>query len=379
MNSVERHELRYQRRKAKRVQKRLEFENSLGAYEDIFSFENLYDAFYLCRRGVRWKASIQNYERRLPSNSYKLYEELANETWVSKGFTKFYISERGKLRKIQSVHISERCIQRVFCDKYLVPLLSRSIIYDNGASMQGKGIDFALNRLKKHLNDNYKLTHSNDGYILLFDFSNYFGNISHEVLYKIIDPIISNPKLRRLFHQLIDAFDEGVGLGSQVSQISAIYFANEIDHTFKDKMGIKGYARYMDDGYIISNNLSVIKRCKEVLIDLCSKLYITMNDKKIRVCKISKGFIFLKKRFLLKPNGKLIIRLPKQSYKSEKRRLHRMYEKGLPYSISNKSYRSWRGNASKYNGFNKSVKSVDDCFNKLWIEPFICGEVRRIS
>ena len=45
INSKERHEARYQRRKAKRDKKKKEFIESLGTYEEIFSFENLYESF----------------------------------------------------------------------------------------------------------------------------------------------------------------------------------------------------------------------------------------------------------------------------------------------------------------------------------------------
>lgn len=208
MNSQERKEARYQRRKAEREAKRKNFTDGLGTFDDIFTFVNLYDAFHICKKGVRWKASIQAYETNLPVNSYDLYRRLKAGTWKTKGFTKFHLSERGKVRLIQSVHISERCIQRTLCDKYLVPLLSRSLIYDNGASLKGKGMRFAIDRIRKHLKDHQR-EHGDAGYILLYDFTNYFGNISHEKLFEMIDPKITDDKIRALTHQLINAFDEG--------------------------------------------------------------------------------------------------------------------------------------------------------------------------
>jgi len=59
---------------------------------------------------------------------------------------------------------------------------------------------------------------------------------------------------------LIYAFgNKGLGLGSQVSQISAVFYPNSVDHFIKDKLGIKTYGRYMDDGYIIHNNIKELK------------------------------------------------------------------------------------------------------------------------
>lgn len=371
MNSNERHELRYQRRKAKRNIKEMDLIKSLGSFEDVFSYDNLYNAFSLCKKGVRWKSSIQSYEINLPINTYEIWNKLDKGIWKSKGFTRFTLSERGKTRLIQSVHISERCIQRVLCDKYLVPILQRSLIYDNAANIQGKGTQFALDRLKTHLK-NYYNRHGNNGYILLFDFTNYFGNISHELLYKIIDKKIKDEKILKLYHQLIDAFDVGIGLGSQVSQISAVFFANQIDHVFKEREHIKEYARFMDDGYIICNDLKQLNIYKKILYEECKKLGIVINERKIKICKLSHGFTFLKRKFILTNCGTVIIRLSKKTFKAVKRRLKKMKEKQLPFKEIETSYKSWRGSCKHFKS-KRSVMSIDKYYNRLFIEPFIKG------
>lgn len=371
MNSTERKEARYQRRKAAREAKCKSFTDELGTFEDIFSFINLYNAFHICKKGVRWKASIQAYETNLPVNSYDLYRRLKAGTWKSKGFTKFKLSERGKVRLIQSVHISERCIQRTLCDMYLVPLLSRSLIYDNGASLKGKGMRFAIDRIRKHLRQHQR-EHGDEGYILLYDFTNYFGNISHEKLYGMIDSKITDDRIRILFHQLIDAFDEGLGLGSQVSQICAVYFANRLDHTFKDKLGICKYARYMDDGYIISHDIEFLHDCERTLFDLCKELDIKISPKKIRICKLTHGFTFLKKRFRLR-KGKIEMKISRSSFKAVRRRLKKMKEKNLPPRDIWNSYNSWRGTLKDYDNF-YMVKRMDEYYNHLFLEDFMKGD-----
>ena len=85
MTSLERKEKRYQRRKAKRNIKKQEFIGSLGSFDDVFSFENLYYSFYLCRKGVRWKASVQGFEANLGVNIYNLLNQLHNDKWKTKG------------------------------------------------------------------------------------------------------------------------------------------------------------------------------------------------------------------------------------------------------------------------------------------------------
>ena len=142
MTSEERREARYQRRKAKREEQKKK--RSLMTYEEVFSFDNLYNAFNNCKQGVMWKTSVQGYAAGHLAKAYRTHRQLMDGTYKSKGFVDFDIMERGKPRHIRSVHISERVVQRCLCDHYLVPVLSSTFIYDNGASLKGKGIHFSL-------------------------------------------------------------------------------------------------------------------------------------------------------------------------------------------------------------------------------------------
>jgi hypothetical protein len=57
---------------------------------------------------------------------------------VQSAFVEFDLSEQGKTRHIKSVHISERVVQKYLCGNALVPVLSRSLIHDNRASVKTK-------------------------------------------------------------------------------------------------------------------------------------------------------------------------------------------------------------------------------------------------
>lgn len=375
MTSQDRRENRYQRRKAEREQKKQEFHDSLPGYEEVFSYENLYNAFYKCKQGVMWKASIQAYQVRLPINTYEIYSQLMDGTYKSRGFVVFGIHERGKARTIKSVHISERCIQRCLCDHYLVPLLSHNLIYDNGASLKNKGTDFSIRRLKEQLEYHY-LKYGLSGYIVLFDFRNYFGNIDHEVLYKIIDEKIQDKRIKKLYHQFIDAFgDVGLGLGSQVCQISAITFANKLDHAFKDQFQKKGYGRYMDDGYAIAKDLDEAKMFVETLYKICEELKIQINPNKIKIIKLTRGFTFLKKRFSIQ-HGKVVIKPLNKAFKKTRLRLNKfetMLEEGtMTYKHLEGCYKSWRGSIKQYQ-CGEQLRRCDELFNEKFIRRWQYG------
>ena len=240
MNSNERHEARYRRRVSKRLAKKNAKLSQIGGYDDVFSYEKLYEAFYLCEKGVRWKSSVQKYEATLPITIFDIYKTMRDRKFKPMGFLEFDIHERGKLRHIRALNIAERVIQRTLCDNYLSPLLNHKLIYDNGASIRGKGIDFSLKRLKCHLSRYYRKYHTNEGYVLQYDFSSYFDNINHEILLKQLEPLIPDKEIFNVVRQMIRCFgDKGLGLGSQVSQVAAIFYPTLLDRYIKEKLNKK--------------------------------------------------------------------------------------------------------------------------------------------
>ncbi|MDR0403590.1 MAG: hypothetical protein LBH35_08400 [Treponema sp.] len=203
MTSAERHATRYERRKARREAKRNE---SLKPYDDfsqITGADNLYTSFKRSRRGVAWKESVQRYEANALRNIAETRRKLLAGENIQSGFVEFDLRERGKIRHIKSVHISERVVQKCLCDYALVPLLSRPLIYDNGASMKGKGVLFALRRLIVHLSRFYRANgFSNNGYALLVDFKRFFDNVRHDILFGLLDRHVADPRLRELTRRL---------------------------------------------------------------------------------------------------------------------------------------------------------------------------------
>ena len=172
MTSLERrHEKRYQRRKAMRDAKKQQRYTANDHYENIISYRSLYNANRQSMKSVSWKASVQRYQMNLLRNIHDTHRDLADGKDITKGFVEFNTIERGKIRHIRSVHYSERVVQRSTSDNALVPMLARSLIYDNGACIKGKGVDRSLDRMDIHLRQFYRDNgHSNEGYAVLFDF-----------------------------------------------------------------------------------------------------------------------------------------------------------------------------------------------------------------
>ncbi len=383
MNSVERHEKRYQRRKTKRELKRKEFAEKHTEFDDVLGFKALVNSFGKCKNKVMWKASVQAYRANLLTNSADSAQKLRDGTWKSRGFKEFDIIERGKRRHIQSVHISERCIQRALCDNCLVPILSRNLIYDNGACLKEKGTDFALDRFTGHLRSHIR-EYGVTGGIYFFDFSNYFGNIQNDLLVTKVKNQVKDEKIMDIYKKFVYAFGEiGLGLGSQISQISAIFYPNEVDHYMKDRLRINGYGRYMDDGYIICNDIEKLKQFVEFFEGKCIESGIKLNRKKCRIIKIHKSFSFLKVRFFIAKTGKIVRRISRAAVKKERHRIRKF--RGLLRSGKMtlehicKSFYSWLCSQKRGHSYHIRMNMID-YFNSIYQKEgahFVQTEMRR--
>lgn len=369
MNSKERHEARYQRRKMKRLLHKRQKEAKNGDFGKVFTFDNLYTAFRKCCLGVGWKASTQRFKANALQNVNDIYRSLHNGTYKSRGFYEFDIVERGKERHIKSVHISERVVQRCLCDNALVPMFSRSFIYDNGACMANKGIDFAVRRLTCHL-QRYFRKHGTDGYALVFDFSKYFDNIAHEPLKATVSKTFSDPRIVQLVNGFIDDFGKvGLGLGSQISQVSALMYPNKLDHYIKEELRIQAYGRYMDDGYLVHESKEHLQYCLQEIRRLCAELGIKLNEKKTQIVKLSRGLNFLKRRFILTETGKVIVKPARKGITKMRRKL-RTFKRWL---VAGKmkmedirtSYTSWKGHMKQCNAY-RTILSTDALFDSLF-------------
>lgn len=342
-------------------------------YEKLLDLNNLHEAFYNCQRAVNWKASVQKYECNELYNISHLRRALANHSYKQKPFYEFTINERGKTRHIKSLHISDRVLQRALCDYVLEPVVKNYLIYDNGASIKGKGIEFTRRRLKVHLQRYYK-NHGANGYVLLIDFSKYFDNINHDELLRLLNERINDAEVRELLKYLLSTFDKnqngkGVGIGSQISQIAGIMYPLEIDNFCKIVRGCKYYGRYMDDTYIIHNDKEYLKKLLSEIKEKCNKLGIVINEKKTQIIKLKIGFTFLKMRYLLTESGKIKVIPCRKTIARERQKLKKLKTKlnaGLITKEEIKEqYKSWRGHIIKYNSY-KSVTNTDVLYKSLF-------------
>lgn len=354
----------------RRIQHHRNLHPGADNYDAVFSFGNLWTSYRNCRKNVGWKGSVQRYKFAAPIRVIQTYRKLMQGKYKCVTPHEWDTWERGKKRHIKSVPIGERVMQRCLADNCLIPLMTPTFIYDNGACMRYKGYHFAMRRLECHLQRHYR-KHGNEGYILLFDFSKFYENIDHNLLRFLIGKHIFDPRIHRTIDQILATFGpSGLGLGSQISQILALAADSPLDHAIKQEMGIEGYGRYNDDGYLIHHSKEYLQSCLERIQAICQRLHIKLNLRKTQIVKLSHGFKYLKSRIYMTATGKIIKKIPRKSITTERQKLKalkiKLAEGTIDFPHIAMQFQSWMSYASQFNSWH-TRQNMDKLFFQLYI------------
>lgn len=362
-------------------------------YHPIVDANNLYDAFYKSRKGSHWKAQVQRYRWDVLGKTRKLQKELENFQYRKPGdydlspYSEFFVNERGKVRAITALSIRDRVVKHVLNDNFLLPHIRPYLIYDNGASLQRKGVAFTRKRLLSHLRRFYQ-EHGNNGYVLLMDFSGYYDNIDHYKAMEIINKYETDELARRLVWQAYDSYKvdisdyevngkfnmveyrhknpqkrgekflrKSLSVGDQTSQITAVLYPTPIDNLIKIVLGIKYYARYMDDLYVLLPNIKAAEFVKEQISKKANELNIFINDKKTKIISLKHTFMFLQFKYKLLDNGFVLTRINPKTVTRMKRKLKKLARLGIS---TDNLIKSWLGSYQKYMS-KRQVMKIASC------------------
>lgn len=376
MNSDERRKARRARRDAKRAANRTKRCAAL-TISNAARLDNIHEAARDAAKGVRWKASVQRYMIHSLRNSLYARRDLLAGNDIRKGFVRFHDIERGKDRAIAAPRFSERVIQKAVTRAVMAPAVWPTLTPGCAANMRGRGTDYALMRLKGQLAEHYR-RHGAEGYVLLMDFSDYFGTIDHGTALDLVRRTLTDPAAVEFMRLQIEANGRiGLGLGSEPNQALAVAIPSPLDHLGERWRGIEASGRYMDDSYFIALDKETLWRFLDAARALCSSLGITINERKTRVVKLTRGFTFLKKRFRFTESGRIVVTPIPKSLARERRKLRthaRMVAEGsMTLEQAYVSYMSFRGSLERKRGdgmprFRMDVHWIVRDFDRLFAE-----------
>ncbi len=368
---------------------------------DISDGNVLYAGFWKAQQNVNWKAQVQRFEMNLLTELASLQHDLRNQQYTFSPETHFLMRTRGRVRPITSEHIRDRVSKHALCDEVLAPAVAKMLIHDNGASRVGKGISFTRARLLAHL-QRYYLKHGNDGYILLMDFTKYYDNLLHSIIYEMFEPLVDDPIAWYLFklcisrstldvsymtdeeyaccldtlfnyvdYQLKDQalftgekyMEKHLNIGDQVAQIVGITYPTRFDTYIKIVRSVKGYSRYMDDSYAIDQSKMFLEDLLGGAIEQAATLGITLNRKKTRIVKLSDYWRFLKIQYSLTETGRVVKKINPERLTVMRRRMKLVYKKMTPLAFTN-WYNSWYQNHYRLMS-KKQRENMNTLFNEL--------------
>lgn len=362
-------------------------ENKVNTYRDAAAYERcgyqreihdgnaLYDAFLKSKRGSDWKPRVQKFEMLYLLYLGEIQEQLRAETYQLLPASSFALRERGKTRIVTGEQIQDRIVKHALCDEVIAQSIQKHLIYDNGASQKGKGVAFTRRRLEAHLHKFYMQHGSNDGSILLFDFSKYYDNLLHSKLREIFAQYVKDESALRLIGKILagsrvdvsymdDAeyarcmetlfnsleyaaidkslltgekfMDKHLSIGDQLAQEAGIVYPVRIDNYIKIVRGVKFYGRYADDGYVIHESRGFLLDLLNGIRGEAKKLGITINERKTRICRLSELWRFLQIQYSLTDTGRVIHKINPRRLTAMRRKM-----KKLAGILSEKEFENW--------------------------------------
>ena len=290
--------------------------------EDAIGYDALLESAQACFKNVLWKDSVAYFMLHMNELVGELCDELHAGTYRQRKCYEFPITSP-KPRWISAAAFRDRVVQRSFNDHVIYPVMSRSWIRDNYACQEGKGTDDGMNRLLCHL-ERHVRRHGMKGWVGVIDVHGYYDHLIHAEVNARFESKLPDFAHEFAVNTLEFQYPGEVGYhpGSQLVQIAGVDYLDPVDHFVKERLGIKGYSRYMDDIVMVHEDRDYMEACMGVITDKMAALGLSPNPKKTRVQHISETITFLGFDYHVR-DGSVYRLVTPAKVKEQRRRLRR--------------------------------------------------------
>ena len=213
-------------------------------------------------------------KRKSKSIARSIARKLANRTYVPrKPYLKEIPKDSGGVRSVAIYQIPDQAVSRVFYERLLEKNKHRfsafSYAYRNDRNVHFAIQDIALD-----------LEREDRAFIAEFDFSDFFGSISHEYLRKQFDcnGFFISEEERFVIEAFLHGRKVGIPQGTSISLFLANLVCWRLDLSL-EQIGLK-FARYADDTIIWSRNYLNICEAFRIIDNFSSEAGVKINAKK---------------------------------------------------------------------------------------------------
>lgn len=258
----------------------------LFVYEQVYDYQNLYDAYLKARRQKRYRSEVLKFSYSLEENLIQIQNELIWKTYRIGPYRPFIVYEPKK-RQIVALPFKDRVVQHAL-NSVIEPIFDRVFIYDSYACRKGKGTHRAAKRL------GYFLGKPGIHYYIKADIQSYFASINHSILKDLLRRRIDDQDILWLIDTILDnESGQGLPIGNLTSQLFANIYLHELDHFLKNQLSVRYYLRYMDDFIVLHASKKYLRDLLSTIDGfLSSKLALRLNPK-TRIDAIKNGIDFV--------------------------------------------------------------------------------------
>jgi RNA-directed DNA polymerase len=284
-----------------------------------FTFTDLVEAYFDCRRTKRNSASALTFESNLERNLRRLYDEVADGSYTP-GRSKCFVILRPKPREVWAAEFRDRIVHHLVYNQ-IGPRFERSFIADSCACIKGRGTLYAARRLEAKIRS-VTQNWSRPAYYLKCDHANFFVSINKPVLLELLfdkvhepfwrsltelvlmhDPRADfeyqgNPALLELVPRHKRLMEQPSHLGLPIGNLSSQFFANvlldELDQRAKHVLGARHYIRYVDDFILLHESADWLNAVlADVTAFLPERLGVRLNPSKTILQPVDRGVDFV--------------------------------------------------------------------------------------
>lgn len=304
---------------------------------EFITLEEVYAAFYDCRRHKGSTHGCMEYELNYIGNNYQLYAELNSMTYEISQSRAFCVT-RPKLREVFCAAYRDRIVHHLLALKF-TSLLEGELTDKAYACRKGKGTEYGIRDVQAQI-ERVSRGYTIEAWVLRGDMQGFFMSIDRLRLYTLLERIIrvryhgkdiewwlwlwkkvvmhnpttncikvGDPSLFKRLPKNKSLFTCGEGKGLPIGNLPSQMLANLLLATF-DKLMIRrmgangGYGRYVDDFVAIHGDksllLDAIQWAREYL---CDELGLTLHPRKLSIQRASQGVRFT--GVMMRPNRTL--------------------------------------------------------------------------
>lgn len=287
---------------------------------EVADWCNLAAAFGRAALGKRGRADVESYRLNLDTELAALRDGLLRGDYPVGRMRRFTIRDP-KPRVIHAPCFRERVLHHALIAR-MEPVMDRALVHDVYACRTGKGAHAAVRRVQQRARC--------WPWYAQIDIRQYFPNIDHQVLSRLIALRFSDHDLLALVWRILAAHEDAPGKGLPIGALTSQTFANlylaRADRLIVQHPAGRGYARYIDDLVWWGEDRAAVRSVLQDVRPVVEDVLRLEIKSPVRIARSRDGISFCGYRVF--PDRLLLSRRRKARFAAARRQAEMAYARG---------------------------------------------------